>query len=142
MDTTSKRPRILHHVAHVEQGGYMTVKLISGLGVIGGLWLFVSPWILGFTTSDPTLAGNAIVGGIAIAIMMAVSYFSEVGSRRVSWVLVLGGIWLIVAALVYAPGTTSAFWNTVALGAITAIFGAFFMARAVKERTADRRATI
>ncbi|HVC48736.1 MAG TPA: SPW repeat protein [Burkholderiales bacterium] len=38
------------------------------INFIFGLWLFVSPWVLGFTT-DMTLTLNVIVIGIAVALL-------------------------------------------------------------------------
>lgn len=103
----------------------MQRKWVSGVGIIAGLWLFLTPWLLGFITSKPPLVGNDSLGGIAIVAMMAISFFSRIGARRVSWVLILGGIWLMIAGFVYAQGMTSAFWSNVVVGVITAALGVF-----------------
>ena len=42
--------------------------------MVAGLWLAVSPWILDFPDSDPAATRNALIVGIAIAVLSALTF--------------------------------------------------------------------
>jgi hypothetical protein len=67
----------------------------SWLNVLVGIWLFISPWVLG-TTSDAATAWNAwIIGAASVAKKGGAPMRSW--TRWQSWLNVLVGIWLFIS---------------------------------------------
>ena len=60
-----------------------------------GVWLVVSPWVLGFSDSDPVATRNALIVGIAIAALSAITFLAY--SVIEEWVDVILGLWLIAS---------------------------------------------
>ena len=72
------------------------------LDMVLGLWLAVSPWIIGFADDDPAAARNALIVGIAIAVLSALTFLAYHIVEE--WIDVILGVWLIVSPWVL-PGT-------------------------------------
>ncbi|HEY7485868.1 MAG TPA: SPW repeat protein [Streptosporangiaceae bacterium] len=91
---------------------------------LSGLYLAVSPWVVGFDTMT-TLTVNNLITGIALA-TLAVGFASAYGrTHGVAWVTPLIGVWTIIAPWVVAgaTATTSTIWNNVVTGAVAVVFG-------------------
>lgn len=99
------------------------------------VWLFLSPWILGFAGAMPadgeavaagftTAAWNAWVLGIAIAAVSLWAAFQF--AEWQDWVTGVLGLWLIAApwALGFAAMTMAA-WNHVVVGALIVALAAW-----------------
>jgi hypothetical protein len=128
------------------------VLLASGINLIAGLWLIVVPFFYDFgslgatvrdfgTSPEARATGNMMVVGFAIAVLAAIrlgNAYQAAGYQRptmwLSWLNVLLGLWLIVAPFIlgYAD-ITGAFWNSIIVGVIVAVPGAWsaLLARAV-----------
>jgi K+ transporter len=65
------------------------------LDMVLGLWLAVSPWIIDFADSDPAAARNALIVGIAIAVLSALTFLAYHVVEE--WVDVILGVWLIIS---------------------------------------------
>lgn len=67
----------------------------DGGNLLLGVWLFVSPWVLGYAAGMPVAAWNALFLGIAIVVLAAVAMYMprawEEGSNMVL------GIWMIIS---------------------------------------------
>jgi SPW repeat len=69
----------------------------SWLNVIVGVWLFISPWVLG-TTSDAATAWNAWVIGAAIFVVALIALGATASASTVApWVNVVLGVWLFIS---------------------------------------------
>jgi flagellar biosynthesis protein FliR len=68
------------------------------LDMVLGLWLAVSPWILDFSESDPVATRNAVIIGIAIAVLSALTFLAYHIAEE--WIDVTLGLWLIVSTWV------------------------------------------
>lgn len=87
------------------------------LDMIAGLWLAVSPWILGFTDSDPTATRNALIVGIAIAVLSALTFLAYHIVEE--WIDVVLGLWLVVSPwVVSGSGNATVITDFVIVGAI------------------------
>lgn len=79
------------------------------VGLILGIWMFVSPWILGYS-GMAVAAGNAYILGIAVALFFAIAlaqphYWEE-------WVNLALAVWLFIAPFVLGfTGVGTAAWN-------------------------------
>jgi hypothetical protein len=65
------------------------------LSVLIGVWIASSPWVFGFVDARSTATWNAVVLGLAIAVIAAVDL--EILSKIEEWVLVTLGAWSIVS---------------------------------------------
>lgn len=100
-----------------------TLRAVDGLMFLCGLYLAISPWVVGFNGMSTLLANNLIVG---IALAMLARKSSSAGRRAVSaWVVSVIGTWTIIAPWVVsgAVATTASIWNNVATGAIAVLIG-------------------
>ncbi len=79
------------------------------------VWLFLSPWVLGFADSE-TVAWNAWL----VAVIVATAAVVSIGrySPQAQWVAVVMGAWLIVSPwlLRTAALAPAAYWNLAAVG--------------------------
>ncbi len=83
---------------------------------LGGVWLFVAPWVLG-TTSDDNSSWNAWTLGI-LAVVTAWWALARPADKAPGWLQGLYGVWLFAAPWALSfTGETNAAWNAWLLGA-------------------------
>jgi hypothetical protein len=92
------------------------VKLSSELDLIAGLWLVISPFVLGFAATRFEF-WSTVVSGAVVAVLSASRSLGD-GYRYSwpSWVNLLVGAWLIIAPFVLGFAVTAATWNSIILG--------------------------
>ena len=89
-----------------------------------GLWLAISPWILGFSESDPSATRNALIVGIVVAVLSGSTFL--IYNVIEEWIDVILGIWLIVSPWVLsAAGNASVVADFVVVGAVVAGFSGY-----------------
>lgn len=101
-----------------------TGKAVAGLTFLAGLYLAISPWVVGFNGLT-TLTVNNLIVGIALA-MLAVGFASAYGrTHGIAWVAPLLGVWTIIAPWVVSGdvANTSTIWSNVVVGIITVLLG-------------------
>lgn len=83
-----------------------------------GLWLAVSPWLLGYSHVDAA-TGNAAFVGLAIALS---SHFEvSFDERAAEWFTMAAGLWLVLAPFLLGfTAATAATLNAVAVGTLVA----------------------
>jgi hypothetical protein len=67
----------------------------SWLNIVVGIWLFISPWVLG-TTSDAATAWNAWIIGAAIFVVALIALGTP-ASAAAPWINVVLGVWLFIS---------------------------------------------
>lgn len=93
----------------------------SALNVIAGIWLIISPWVLGFSNLQTPL-WDTLLCGIAVLILAAIR-LGTVGTVGLSWINFLVGIWLLISPFVLGfSGTSAAMGNDVILGILVGLF--------------------
>jgi hypothetical protein len=104
-------------------------QVVEGFGLITGLYLALSPWILGFTDL-PALTMNNLITGIAVALLTA-GFASAFGrTHGFTWVAPIIGAWTVVAPWVVsgnADSTTTITSNAIA-GGLCVVLGLAAMA--------------
>jgi hypothetical protein len=93
------------------------------VNLILGLWVLISPWVLGFTASS-NATGDAVVVGILVALagLLATTRWQ----MWEEWAELVLGIWLIVSPWVLGfSDLKSATYNGVILGIVIAVLGAW-----------------
>jgi hypothetical protein len=102
----------------------MSAHAVDGLTFMSGLYLAISPWVVGFN-GRTTLTVSNLLTGIAVA-LLAVGLASAYGrTHGVAWVTPLIGVWTIIAPWVVSgnPATTSTILSNVITGAAIVVFG-------------------
>jgi predicted ferric reductase len=102
----------------------------DAVNLILGVWLIISPWILGFVT-DYTPIWDAWVIGVVIAIAALAALISF--NQWEEWVNAVLGVWLVLSPFILGfAHQTYATWNNVVVGVIVAIL-ALWSAMALPE---------
>lgn len=102
-----------------------SAHMLDGLTFLSGLYLAISPWVVGFNARTSTLTVNNLLTGIAVT-LLAVGFASAYGrTHGVAWVVPLIGVWTIIAPWVVrgSPATTGIIINNVVTGALIFLFG-------------------
>jgi hypothetical protein len=100
------------------------VRAVEGLTFLTGLYLAISPWVVGFN-HFATLTVNNLIVGIALALLglgFGSAYRRNAG---IAWVAPLIGIWTIITPWVVSGhvATTATIASNVVTGAIAALLG-------------------
>jgi hypothetical protein len=106
-------------------GGSQAVA-IDGLMLLTGLYAAISPWVVHFHSTNPELATNNLIIGIALALFGL--GLGTIGERmyQLSWTCAAIGVWMIISPWVVSVGHTATrgvIWNNVLIGAITCALG-------------------
>lgn len=98
---------------------------LDGLTFLSGLYLALSPWIVGFHRRTSSLTINDLITGIAIS-LLALAFASAYGrTHGLSWLLPILGVWTIIAPWVIrgARPSTGSIVSHVITGALITLFG-------------------
>jgi hypothetical protein len=115
---------IMAYTLHARRSYSGQASAASGLDVLAGIWLLISPFVLHFRGYS-SLITNDVVLGIVIGILALIRFFSPSrGTVWASWVNVVLGIWVLIspwclAYSAYRPAMT----NNVIMGIIVIILG-------------------
>lgn len=123
---TVRTPRIEDHpdlaslrLRYEEAAETPAAQVAEGLTFLSGLYLAISPWVVGFT-GHTSLTVNNVLTGVALAVL-ALCYATMFGrSHRIAWVAPIISAWTIVAPwLVSGPApSTRAIVSNVIVGVI------------------------
>ncbi len=99
------------------------VRTASTVGILAGLWLIISPFILG-NSGVSTVMWNEIIFGVIVAVLAGIQMAST-ETRWPSWINFVVGLWLILAPFVLNSytGLGAARSNDVVLGIIVGLTG-------------------
>ena len=90
----------------------------DGINLLLGVWLFFSPWIVGFTAT--AAASNAWVFGIIVIILALLAIFAF--QRWEEWISAAIGVWVFVSPWVlHLSANTNILWNSLIVGALLVI---------------------
>ncbi|MGW3654607.1 SPW repeat protein [Streptomyces sp. NPDC005151] len=104
--------------------GGRDVALVDGPVFLVGLYCAVSPWVLHFTASQPTLVQHNLIMGIAIAVLGL--GFTAMPDRMygLSWAICAMGIWMIVSPWVVGSSPDmGVILNNVIIGGLAVLLG-------------------
>ncbi|MET9574035.1 SPW repeat protein [Streptomyces sp. DT199] len=104
--------------------GGRDVALVDGPVFLLGLYCAASPWIVHYTTSQPSLVTHNLIMGIAIG-MLALG-FTRAPERMygLSWAMCALGVWLIISPWVVGESPDAGVvWNNIIIGALAVILG-------------------
>jgi hypothetical protein len=97
------------------------ITTASGLDVLAGFWLLISPFALAFESNVSAVTNNVVLG-IIIGTLALYRFFSPARHIWASWINVLLGIWVMISPFVLGFGDLeTAKTNNVAFGMIVII---------------------
>lgn len=96
----------------------METRTLSGINMLLGAWLIVSPYILSY--SSTTAKWNQTIFGVVI-LLLAVARYIMPRLELASWLAGLAGIWMIIAPFILNYSTAVAYWNEVLVGIVVAM---------------------
>lgn len=102
---------------------FKTLKWEDWAGAAVGIWLLVSPWVLGYSDHFAPTA-NAVLFGITLAAVELM----HLGKHRDAeeWIDLFAGLWLVASPAALGFGTLApALINTVVVGLLTIMFAAW-----------------
>ncbi|WP_371786675.1 SPW repeat protein [Streptosporangium subroseum] len=103
-------------------GSSTAAQGIDGLSLLAGLWLAISPWVVGFNGLSRISVSN-LVTGIALA-ALAMAFAAAFGrTYGLSWIAAIIGIWTIIVPWVTGSATTSTIWTNVVTGVVIFLLG-------------------
>ena len=117
-------------------------RITDGALVLAGLFLAVSPWVVGFLPFEANLSVNNFVCGIAVAVLaggFAVAYGRTHG---LAWLPVALGIWTFAAPFIIQRGYASgpAIASNIVVGLVTIALGLAAMRPTMFSRSGRRSA--
>ena len=123
--TIERHPDIVALRMKYEQANETRVAhIVNGFALMAGLYLAISPWVVGFQTLTPLAIVNLLTGLtlVALAFGLGAAYGRLHG---LTWVVPFIGAWTFVAPWVIRGGvnTTPAVANNVAVGAACVVLG-------------------
>jgi hypothetical protein len=103
-------------------------QFADGLIFLTGLYLAISPWVVGFNASLPSIAVNDLITGVALALIGAGLASAYGRTHGIAWVAPVVGIWTIITPWVIRGGvaataTTGTIASNVATGAVAVAVG-------------------
>ena len=90
------------------------------VNLILGIWLFITPFFLGYGSMNDAAAWNSYIFGVAVFVISAIALYAPQAWEE--WINMIIGLWLIISPFVI--GFTShgqAEWNDIIVGLL--IFG-------------------
>jgi hypothetical protein len=94
----------------------------AGLNVLAGIWLIISPFVLGYTGPDATW--NPIVFGAIVGIVALARLAGGARAAGLAWVNMAIGVWLFISAF-WLASSSEASWNVGILGVIVFVLGSW-----------------
>ncbi|MCL4398165.1 SPW repeat protein [Patescibacteria group bacterium] len=112
-------------------------RTVSGINVLAGIWLIISPFIFGYNTIVGDLWNNVIVGAV-VSILALIRIATPRQAEFLSWVNFILGLWMIASPFILGYPTVSAQWANVIAGVIVAILSSRSVTetRMIRGRTA------
>lgn len=126
--TTSmeQHPDIVELRARYERAGESPVtQATAGLTMLTGLWLAISPWLLGFNEGFASLTMSNLITGLALAALALGFGAAYSRTHGMVWVTVLLGAWAIITPWVAAGTVDSAatIVSNIITGGVAALLG-------------------
>ena len=96
-------------------------KTSGGLNIVAGIWLIISPFILGYGNL-PSATWNDIVLGIIVLVVAWVRIANSPAIPGIAWTNVIAGVWLFVSPWIFNYyQQPNPLWNNLVLGVIVFI---------------------
>ncbi len=99
------------------------VKVASGVSFLLAVWLFISPFVLGFAWQSTVITWTVDIAGIVVAGLSLIRFILPRETNPVSWINFLIGLALIASPFVWSlMGMFWVMWDFIIVGAAIALF--------------------
>ncbi len=118
-----------------------TAQSVDGAVLLAGVYLAISPWVIGFRPVAPDLAANDLICGITVA-LLGLGYATVFGrTHGLAWVTPVLGAWVIVSPWVIRGTNVDAgmILSNVICGAVIAVLGLVMLGLGFRRRPAADR---
>lgn len=96
------------------------------INLLLGIWLFISPWVVGFEGSQMAASWNAWILGVAVVVFSAIAVsMPQVWEEIINLLL---GIWMVISSWVIGVTSRSVETNAVIVGLLVILFAILAMA--------------
>jgi hypothetical protein len=96
-------------------------RLSSGLNILAGVWVSVSPWLFGYS-GDPAAMWASVVSGLIIVGIGLARTLRPATNPGWSWVNFIVGLWVVITPWVYGyTFNIPAVWSDVIVGLMVAL---------------------
>jgi len=109
---------------------YTSVRILSWVVILAGLWQITAPFLLNFT-HEQTAMRNAIVTGVALSLFAGLGAFgfgrwSRTTISAFNWLACLTGLWLLISPFVLQYREVApAFWSAIVVGLLSFLIAGF-----------------
>ncbi|MEV6931112.1 SPW repeat protein [Dactylosporangium sp. NPDC051485] len=95
-------------------------RITDGLLVLAGIYLAISPWVVGFPPFEGNLSVNNFICGVATALLAAGFAIAYGRTHTLAWLPVVLGVWTVVSPFIIQRGffTAGAVTSNVIIGLI------------------------
>jgi hypothetical protein len=101
--------------------------VVDGLLLLVGLYLAISPWVVTPFPAGPGGGSRLAIINLIVGLAIAVVGFALVGAparfHRLSWAVVVIGVWQLITPWVVGPSTGAVLWNNELTGGIITALG-------------------
>lgn len=97
-----------------------TVATAAAINLVAGVWLVISPWVLGYTGADATW--NPVVFGAIVVLLALVRMAGGARESIIGYLNAAIGLWLFASAF-WLADSAQAFWNVLLVGALVFFVG-------------------
>jgi hypothetical protein len=100
-----------------------TVKMLSWLVAVAGLWEALAPFILGYSAIAVAM-WNAVIIGLVLFVLAVVAARNDDArlDKNLDWVNVGLGVWLVLAPFILGYSATAiAMWNDIVVGIVVVV---------------------
>lgn len=128
-------PDLMSMRAHYAQvSARPSLQAAEGLSLLTGLYMAVSPWVVGFDGNP--LAVSNLVTGVALAVLALGFGSAYERTFGMGWVAAAIGAWTIISpwAVQHASATTGTIVSNTITGAVAVLLGLATMAMAARGR--------
>lgn len=114
-------------------------QVTDGLGLLAGIYLALSPWIVGFHLF-PTITMSNLLTGVVVTVL-AFGLASALDRwHRLAWVAPVIGIWTVISPWVVAGEVAFArvVWNNIIVGAVILLLGLVAVVAGMRRTRTER----
>ena len=118
-------------------GPTLVGQAVGGLTFLTGLYLAISPWVVGFSGGG-NLAASNLVTGLALAVLGLGFATAADRTQGLTWLAPLVGVWTIIApwAVTGPAPADSTILNNVIVGAVGVLVGLAALGSAMRHQMA------
>lgn len=102
-----------------------TANILNWIVAVAGLWLLLSPFILGYSAMTVAMWNALIVGVVVAALGVGAALYKNVtADRTLDWINAALGLWVIISPFVLGfSAMATLLWNNIIVGVIVLALG-------------------